>query len=78
MRRHPIAGPIAFGRGLEIRVTVDDLSFEGGSAVLLGSVLHQYFARHVVDEQLRADVLRRCTRGDVMTWAPDLGARAVL
>ena len=47
MRRHPLAGPIAFSRGLEIRVTVDDLSFEGGSAILLGSVLHQYFARHV-------------------------------
>ena len=47
MRRHPVAGPIAFSRGLEVGVTVDDLSFEGGSAVLLGSVLHQYFSRHV-------------------------------
>ncbi|HEX7439697.1 MAG TPA: type VI secretion system baseplate subunit TssF, partial [Caldimonas sp.] len=47
VRRHPAAGPIAFGRGLEIRFTIDDLSFEGGSAVLLGSVLHRYFARHV-------------------------------
>ena len=29
-------GPLAFGRGLEITVQVDELAFEGGSAFLLG------------------------------------------
>ena len=78
VRRHPVAGPIAFSRGLEIRVTVDDLSFEGGSAILLGSVLHQYFARHVSMNSFAQTVLSSLTRGDVMTWSPRLGARAVL
>ena len=78
VRRHPMAGPIAFSRGLEIRVTVDDLSFEGGSAVLLMSVLHQYFSRHVSMNSFVQTVLASMTRGDVMTWAPRLGARAVL
>ena len=78
VRRHPLPGPIAFGRGLEIRVTVDDLSFEGGSAVLLGSVLHRYFARHVSMNSFAQTVLASLTRGDVMTWAPGSGARAVL
>ena len=78
VRRHPLAGPIAFSRGLEIRVTVDDLSFEGGSAILLGSVLHQYFARHVSMNSFAQTVLSSLTRGDVMTWTPRLGARAVL
>lgn len=78
VRRHPVAGPIAFSRGLEIRVTVDDLSFEGGSAILLGSVLHQYFARHVSMNSFAQTVLSSLTRGDVMTWAPRLGARPVL
>jgi len=78
VRRHPVAGPIAFSRGLEIRVTVDDLSFEGGSAILLGSVLHQYFARHVSMNSFAQTVLSSLTRGDVMTWAPRLGARTVL
>jgi type VI secretion system protein ImpG len=78
VRRHPIPGPIAFGRGLEIRVTVDDMSFEGGSAVLLGSVLHQYFARHVSMNSFAQTVLTSMTRGDVKTWAPRTGARAVL
>ncbi len=78
VRRHPIPGPIAFGRGLEVRVTVDDLSFEGGSAVLLGSVLHQYFQRHVSMNSFAQTVLASLTRGPVMTWAPARGARAVL
>ena len=78
VRRHPVAGPIAFSRGLEVRVTVDDLSFEGGSAVLLISVLHQYFSRHVSMNSFVQTVLASMTRGDVMTWAPRLGARAVL
>ena len=59
-------------------MTVDDLSFEGGSAVLLGSVLHQYFVAPRLDEQLRADGAVSLTRGEVMTWTPRLGARAVL
>ncbi len=78
VRRHPVAGPIAFSRGLEIRVTVDDLSFEGGSAILLGSVLHQYFARHVSMNSFAQTVLSSLTRGDVMTWTPRLGSRAVV
>jgi len=78
VRRHPVAGPIAFSRGLEIRVTVDDMSFEGGSAILLGTVLHQYFARHVSMNSFAQTVLSSLTRGDVMTWTPRLGARAVL
>jgi len=78
VRRHPVAGPIAFSRGLEIRVTVDDLSFEGGSAILLGSVLHQYFSRHVSMNSFAQTVLSSLTRGDVMVWSPRLGSRAVL
>jgi type VI secretion system protein ImpG len=78
VRRHPIRGPIAFGRGLELRVTVDDLSFEGGSAVLLGSVLHRYFSRHVSMNSFVQTTIATQARGDVKTWAPNVGARAVL
>jgi type VI secretion system protein ImpG len=78
VRRHPVAGPIAFSRGLEVKITVDDLSFEGGSAALLTSVLHQYFSRHVSMNSFVQTTLASMTRADVMTWAPRLGARAVL
>ena len=78
VRRHPAPGPIAFGRGLEIRITVDDMSFEGGSAVLLGAAMHAYFARHVSMNSFVQTVLVSQTRGEIMTWAPRPGARAVL
>jgi type VI secretion system protein ImpG len=78
VRRHPVPGPIAFSRGLEVRLTVDDLSFEGGSSALLGSVLHQYFSRHVSMNSFVQTVLISLSRGEIMSWAPRLGARAAL
>ena len=59
-------------------MTVDDLSFEGGSAILLGSVLHQYFARHVSMNSFAQTVLSSLTRGDDDDLGARLGARAVL
>ncbi len=78
VRRHPVAGPIAFARGLEVGLTVDDLSFEGGSATLLTSILHQYFTRHVSMNSFVQTKLSSLSRGPIMTWAPRLGARAPL
>jgi len=78
VRRHPAAGPIAFGRGVDVGLTVDDLSFEGSSAVLLASVLHQYFSRHVSMNSFAQTTVTSLTRGEIMTWMPTLGSRSVL
>ena len=78
VRRHPVPGPIAFGRGLQVRLTIDDLSFEGGSATLLGSVLHQYFSRHISMNAFVETELASLTRGNVMRWSPRLGTRSLL
>jgi type VI secretion system protein ImpG len=78
VRRHPTPGPIAFGRGLEIRITVDDLAFEGSSAVLLGSILHPYFARHASMNSFVQTAIHSQSRGDLMTWQPTVGARGLL
>lgn len=78
VRRHPAPGPIAFGRGLEVRVEVDELCFEGGSATLLGSVLHHYFSRHVSMNSFVQTQLVSRTRGELKRWAPLSGARALL
>jgi type VI secretion system protein ImpG len=78
VRRHPAPGPIAFGRGLEVQVTVDELSFEGGSAALLGAVLHHHFSRHVSMNSFVQTLLVSRTRGELKRWHPLPGARAVL
>jgi type VI secretion system protein ImpG len=78
VRRLPTPGPLAFGRGLEISVTVDDLAFEGGSAFLLGSVLNEYFSRYVSINSFTETVLRSDRRGEINRWVPQWGARPTL
>jgi type VI secretion system protein ImpG len=78
VRRLPMPGPLAFGRGLAITVTVDELAFEGASAFLLGSVLHHYFARHVTLNSFTETVLRSDARGEINRWVPHQGARPTL
>lgn len=78
VRRLREPGPLAFGRGLEISVHVDELAFEGASAYLLGAVLDRYFARHVSINSFTETVLRSDARGEINRWAVQTGARPTL
>jgi type VI secretion system protein ImpG len=78
VRRLRAPGPLAFGRGLEIIVHVDELAFEGASAFLLGSVLDRYFARHVSINSFTETVLRSENRGEINRWGHQWGARPTL
>lgn len=78
VRRLPMAGPICFGRGLEITLEVDEMAFEGGGAFLFGQVLSQFFARHASLNSFTQTVLRSQARGQIMRWAPQCGLRPIL
>jgi type VI secretion system protein ImpG len=78
VRRLPGSRPIAFGRGLEITVTVDELAFQGASAFLLGAVLARYFTGHVSINSFTETVLRSESRGEIQRWGPQWGARPTL
>jgi type VI secretion system protein ImpG len=78
VRRLPESHPIAFGRGLEITVTVDELAFEGASVFLLGAVLARYFTGHVSINSFTETVLRSENRGEIQRWVPMWGARPTL
>jgi type VI secretion system protein ImpG len=78
VRRLWAPGPLAFGRGLEITVHIDELAFEGASAFLLGSVLDRYFARHVSINSFTETVLRSENRGEINRWGQQWGARPTL
>jgi type VI secretion system protein ImpG len=69
---------LAFGRGLEIALDVDELAFEGGSAHLLGSVLARFFSRYVSINSFTETVLRSQSRGEINRWMPQWGARPTL
>lgn len=78
VRRHPLPGPIAFGRGVEVRLIVDELGHAGGSAFLFGAALHHYLSRHVSLNSFVETVLVSLTRGEVMRWKPSSGTRPLL
>jgi type VI secretion system protein ImpG len=77
-RRLPLSGPIAFGRGVEITLGVDELAFEGGSAFLFGAVMQRFFARHVSLNSFVETHLRSASRGEIMCWRPQCGSRPIL
>ncbi len=75
VRRYPVPGPVAFARGMQIELTLDELGHEGGSAVMFAGVLHQFFTRHASMNSFVETVLHSLTRGQLMRWRPSLGAR---
>ncbi len=77
VRRLPMPGPIAFGRGVRIELEVDELAFQGASAYLLGSVLERFFARHVSMNGFTEMRLRSQSRGEILTGRPRCGTRAI-
>lgn len=78
VRRLPAAGPICFGRGLEVELEVDELAFQGGSAFLFGCVIEKFFAHHVSINSFTETVLRSTKRGEIMRWVPQCGNRPIL
>ncbi len=68
---------LAFGRGVRIDVEVDELAFQGGSAFLLGSVLEQFFARHVSMNGFTETHLHSPSRGEILSGLPRVGSRPV-
>lgn len=71
-------GPIAFARGLEVTVTLDDAQFEGSGIFVLGSALERFFAKYVSINSFTETVLKSVERGQVHRWPARLGQRAIL
>lgn len=78
VRRFPVPGPIAFGRGIEIELEVDEFAFQGASAFLFGAVLASFFSRYVSINSFVETSLRSMSRGELMRWVPRCGSRSIL
>jgi len=78
VRRLPTPGPVAFGRGIEVALEIDETALGGTGAFLLGSVLRHYLCRHVSLNGFVETVLKVVGRGEVMRWPARIGARAVI
>lgn len=77
-RRMPIDGPISFGRGLEVTVTMDEAAFEGTGCFLLGAILENFFAKSVSINSFTETVIKTDRRGEIMRWPARIGRNQVL
>ncbi len=77
-RRIPHPGPIAFGRGQEISLTLDEAAFEGSGVYLLGAVCEQFFARYSSINSFTETRLFTTDRGEIAQWKPRSGLRQTL
>ena len=78
VQRLPVAGPIVFGRGVEVSVTCDEDAFEGSGVFLMGAVLEEFLAKYVSINSFTQAVLMTPTRGEIMRWPPRTGQRQAL
>jgi type VI secretion system protein ImpG len=76
--RIPVKGPIVFGRGTKVWLSLDERAFEGTGILVLGAVLDRFLARYASMNSFTQLVVASQTRGTVKTWPPRIGARSVL
>ncbi|KTF40206.1 type VI secretion system baseplate subunit TssF, partial [Xanthomonas translucens] len=78
VRRLPLPGPAAYGRGLEITLTCQEAAFEGQGAYLLAAVLRHVLARQASLNSFTETVLCTLERNEVARWPARLGERPIL
>jgi type VI secretion system protein ImpG len=78
VRRLPTAGPVAFGRGIEVVLEIDESALGGMGGYLFGAVLRHFLSRHVSLNSFVEVVLKIIGRGEVTRWPPIVGARPVI
>ncbi|MAI73962.1 MAG: type VI secretion system baseplate subunit TssF [Rhodopirellula sp.] len=71
-------GPMCFGRGLEVILTLDDSAYEGTGAFLMAAVLERFLAKYVSINSFTETVFNSTERGEVMRWPAKMGHRSLL
>jgi len=77
-RRLPIPGPISFGRGLEIKLVLDETAFEAGGMYLFGLVLSEFFRKYVSINNITETVVFTDSKREVGRWPVKAGLRPQL
>lgn len=74
-RRVPGGGPLAFGRGVVVRLGMSDRAFDGGSPFLLASVLEHHLAAHVSINSFVETQVELTDRAETLRWPSRFGRR---
>lgn len=78
VRRLPIAGPLSYGRGIELTLELDERAFEGTGVCLLGAVLERFFAKYVSINSFTEMSLCTSQRGEILRWPARVGGRPLV
>ena len=78
VRRVPSGGPIAYGRGLEITLGLEESAFEGTGIIAIAAVLERFFARYASINSFIQLRLESLSRGEIKRWPARIGTRQVL
>ena len=70
-----LAGPISFGRGLEITITLEEAAFESGGMYLFGAVLEEFFSKYVSVNNMTEMVVQSDSDREVGRWPVRMGTR---
>nr|VFJ62740.1 MAG: type VI secretion system protein ImpG [Candidatus Kentron sp. DK] len=76
-RRLPGKGPVTYGRGIEITLTMDEEFFGGAGIFPLGAVLEEFVSRYVSINAFTETVLVSTERGEIMRWPTRIGRRQI-
>ncbi|MBP7000308.1 type VI secretion system baseplate subunit TssF [Amaricoccus sp.] len=78
LERLPLAGPMCFGRGTEVTLTVDEAALAGHAALLLPAVLAQLFARYAAINAFVRTRIRLVQRQEEAAWPMTPGRRPTI
>jgi type VI secretion system protein ImpG len=73
LARSPGGGPVAFVRGLDLDLTLEDAGYIGIGLFPLASVLEQFFARYVSINHFTRLTLHTPERGRILQWPARVG-----
>ena len=78
IRQLPTSGPLTFGRGLRLTLTLEEEAFEGVGVYLLPAVLETFFAKYTSINSFTETVLKTDQRHEVARWPARIGRRHIL
>ncbi len=76
--RAPRDGPIAFIRGLDVRLEFDESRFEGASPFILASVIDRFLPRYVSINSFTRTHMYTAEEGDIAPWPIRPGTRGII
>lgn len=78
LERLPIAGPVCYGRGTEIVLSVDQAVLSGHSSLLLSALLSRLFARYAAINAVVRTRTRLVQKQEDVPWPMTPGARGLI